>query len=544
MLRVSVLGEQAIVDDETGIRTRSARAVALVAFLAWHAGSAQPRQRIAGLFWPESTDAQALTNLRRELHHLRQVLGDDCSPVVTPTDLRWRDSETCRVNLRAFGIERDAALAAAEAGDDEGVVAHATRGIAEYRGDLLPGAYEDWLVEARSQLERQCVDLCDLACEAQVRRGDLAGAAAAARRRIELQPLEEVGYRTLMRLQADLGDRAGAVSTYHHCASVLERELGIVPDPQTRQVFESLIADSGPPGTRRPVTGTAVGRSGRPAARLVGRSQELRRLRELWQAAAAGHPALVLVRGGAGVGKTRLVAELAELARRQGAVVASSQCFGTPGRLALAPVADWMRHPVVQGATAALDQSWRAEVGRLVPSGDHEPSAVGPRAIGVGPRAIAVGPRAAGNRPASGGRGLAAAPVLRGPGPGAAGRGRPDAAGPGRHPMVRSGDAGLHPALPGTRPGGPAPGGRDLARRRSRAGPGGRRVDRQNAGYGSAHRALPPPVRGGRNGPAGRGHLRPAPPRRRYRPAPGHHGRLPAVRHRGRARHRRFRGHR
>jgi DNA-binding SARP family transcriptional activator len=386
MLRVSVLGEQAIVDDETGIRTRSARAVALVAFLAWHAGSAQPRQRIAGLFWPESTDAQALTNLRRELHHLRQVLGDDCSPVVTPTDLRWRDSETCRVDLRAFGIERDAALAAAEAGDDEGVVAHATRGIAEYRGDLLPGAYEDWLVEARSQLERQCVDLCDLACEAQVRRGDLAGAAAAARRRIELQPLEEVGYRTLMRLQADLGDRAGAVSTYHHCASVLERELGIVPDPQTRQMFESLIADSGPPGTRRPVTGTAVGRSGRPAARLVGRSQELRRLRELWQAAAAGHPALVLVRGGAGVGKTRLVAELAELARRQGAVVASSQCFGTPGRLALAPVADWMRHPVVQGAAAALDQSWRAEVGRLVPSGDHEASAWGrgPSAWGRG----------------------------------------------------------------------------------------------------------------------------------------------------------------
>ncbi len=377
MLRVSVLGEQAIVDDETGIRTRSVRAVALVAFLAWHAGSAQPRQRIAGLFWPESTDAQALTNLRRELHHLRQVLGDDCSPVVTPTDLRWRDSKTCRVDLRAFGIERDAALAAAEAGDDEGVVAHSTRGIAEYRGDLLPGAYEDWLVEARSQLERQCVDLCDLACEAQVRRGDLAGAAAAARRRIELQPLEEVGYRTLMRLQADLGDRAGAVSTYHHCASVLERELGIVPDPQTRQVFESLIADSGPPGTRRPVTGTAVGRSGRPAARLVGRSQELSRLRELWRAATAGHPGLVLVRGGPGVGKTRLVAELAELARRQGAVVAISQCFGTPGRLALAPVADWMRHPVVQGATATLEEAWRAEVGRLVPSGDHAPPAWG-----------------------------------------------------------------------------------------------------------------------------------------------------------------------
>ena len=59
-----------------------------------------------------------------------------------------------------------------------------------------------------------------------------------------VQPLEEVGYRTLMQLQADLGDRAGAVSTYHHCASVLEHELGIVPDAATRKVFQHLMAQS------------------------------------------------------------------------------------------------------------------------------------------------------------------------------------------------------------------------------------------------------------------------------------------------------------
>ena len=78
MLHVSLLGEQAVTDDRAGsIRARSSRAVVLVAFLVMHAGSAQARQRIAGLLWPESTDAQALTNLRRELHHLRQVLRDE-----------------------------------------------------------------------------------------------------------------------------------------------------------------------------------------------------------------------------------------------------------------------------------------------------------------------------------------------------------------------------------------------------------------------------------------------------------------------------------
>ncbi len=382
MLHVTLLGEQAITDDGTGsVRVRSSRTVALIAFLALHAGSPQARQRIAGLFWPDSTDAQALTNLRRELHNLRHVMGDQPSLVVTSRDLCWCDSEMTRVDVRTFDIERKAALAAAAAGDSEGILAHAACAIAQYRGELLPGMYDDWLLDARAELERQCVDLCDLLCETRARRGDLTGAVDAARRRIQLQPLEEAGYRTLMLLQADLGDRAGAVSTYHHCASVLERELGVVPDPATRQALQRLMAHVDPAGTGPPATGPAVGRSGFAAAQLVGRSAELGLLQGLWRAAAAGRPSFALVCGGPGVGKTRLVAEIADLARMQGAVVASAQCFGTSGRLALAPVADWVRNPAVQSATGTLDPAWRAEVDRLVPSGGRGQRGTGSRAM-------------------------------------------------------------------------------------------------------------------------------------------------------------------
>src|SRR6202049_3768027 len=284
MLHVSVLGEQAITDDVTGgVRTRSSRAVALVAFLVIHAGSPQARQRIAGLFWPDSTDAQALTNLRRELHHLRHVLGSEPSLVVTSRDLSWRDTETCRVDMRIFDIERQAALAAAAANDDEGVLVHAARAIAQYQGDLLPGGYDDWLLEARAELERQCVGLCDLICAARTRTGDLAGAVDVARRRVQLQSLEEIGYRTLMQLQADMGDRAGAVSTYHHCASVLERELGVTPDPATRQTLQRLMARVDAAGATLPTIGPAAGRSGIAAAGLVGRFAERALLPAPWR---------------------------------------------------------------------------------------------------------------------------------------------------------------------------------------------------------------------------------------------------------------------
>lgn len=382
MLHVSLLGGQAITDDRAGsVRARSSRSVALVAFLVVHAGSPQARQRIAGLFWPESTDAQALTNLRRELHQLRQVLGDEPSLVVTSKDLCWRDTQTCRVDVRVFDIERKAALAAAAADDSDGIMRYATAAIAAYRGELLPGVYEDWLLDARSQLERQCVDLCDLVSAARARTGDLAGAVDAARRRVRLQPLEEVGYRTLMELQADLGDRAGAVSTYHHCASVLERELDVVPDAETRKVFQRLMAHARPAEGSPAVIEPAADRPGSAAAQLIGRSAELSLLQDVWRAAVAGRCGLVLVRGGAGVGKSRLVAEVAEMARLQGAVVASTQCFGTSGRLALAPVADWLRNPAVQSAAATLDPTWRAEVGRLVPAEGYGGHGTEPRAM-------------------------------------------------------------------------------------------------------------------------------------------------------------------
>ena len=138
------------------------------------------------------------------------------------------------------------------------------------------------------------------------------------------------------------------------------------------------------------------------------------------------------------------------MARLQGAVVASSQCFGTSGRLALAPVADWLRNPAVQAAAATLDPAWRAEVG-----GWCRPEGRGERAAGS--RAMVD----AWQRHRFF-EGLARALMAVG---------RPDAAGAGQHAVVRPGDAGLPHVLP--RPGRrhPGPGGRDAARTTPRRGP-------------------------------------------------------------------------
>jgi ABC-type transport system involved in cytochrome c biogenesis ATPase subunit len=76
---------------------------------------------------------------------------------------------------------------------------------------------------------------------------------------------------------------------------------------------------------------------------------------------------LLVVTGDAGVGKSRLISELAGKARTDGAVVAITRCFGMAGTLALKPAADWLRHPRIQRSLSTLDEIWRVEIDRLIP---------------------------------------------------------------------------------------------------------------------------------------------------------------------------------
>ena len=110
-----------------------------------------------------------------------------------------------------------------------------------------------------------------------------------------------------------MADRAGAVSTYHHCASVLEPELSVEPDISTYRAFQRPISQARPPLT----AGALSSRLSTADTLLFGRAGELAVLQQTWAAAATGRSGLALIRGGAGVGKTRLVAEIAALARQQ-----------------------------------------------------------------------------------------------------------------------------------------------------------------------------------------------------------------------------------
>jgi DNA-binding SARP family transcriptional activator len=360
MLIIRLLGAQAVLDGATGrIRTGSSRTVALLGLLIARTGRPQNRATIAGEFWPESGDGQALTNLRRELHDLRGILGEDDSLEITPGQLCWHDRGRHDIDLSTFLRES----AAAEGAPNEVVVTHGFTALEQYGGPLLPGLDDEWLDPLRNELEQRCIALCQRVFQAARSAGRTDVAMAALDRLLRVDRFNELAHRALIQLHADSGDRAGAISIYHRLATLLERELGVAPARATTAVVTELLGDTGRLGTVSVREALDIAEPD-----LVGRTAELSTLLASWRDASAGHAHVLAVHGGAGVGKSRLVSELVRRARGEGTVVGRSVCFDTGGRLSLAPVADWLRHAELIAARGRLGPEWIAEVDRLVPA--------------------------------------------------------------------------------------------------------------------------------------------------------------------------------
>jgi tetratricopeptide (TPR) repeat protein len=164
---------------------------------------------------------------------------------------------------------------------------------------------DHWTRAAREKWRRRRADwLADLASRHE---RDLAIAAALryAQRLVEEEPSLEHAHRRVMRLHYVRGDRTASLKAYEHCIETLRSILDVDPDPETLKLAEAIgrgqsSAQLPARGAQRPVTLL------RPP-QMCGRHAE-------WQSACRALDAgrSVLLRAEPGIGKTRMLQELAE----------------------------------------------------------------------------------------------------------------------------------------------------------------------------------------------------------------------------------------
>jgi DNA-binding SARP family transcriptional activator len=313
----------------------------LLAFLALRQAP-HDREAVAAHLWPGSAGAAARANLRTAVWALRKTIGDDALTASRTT-----------VGLRPEAVIVDLADCRyrAAAGD---LAAAATL----CHSELLPGYAEDWAEAARRQLRAELAEALEAQSAVAERDGDTAAAARWARLRCELDPMNEAAHADLVRLLAAAGDRAGALMAGREVTARLREELGVRPGPMLRA---ALAEARGGPGAPAFEAGPVAGRP------LFGRAAELRTLMSAWTAARAGHGRVVLVTGEAGIGKNRLVAELARRADNAGARIAVGAGVDVGGEAPLAVWQELVRQLARTVPPPPEQAGWPAELGRLVP---------------------------------------------------------------------------------------------------------------------------------------------------------------------------------
>lgn len=341
--------------DETIAALQAPRLQSLTAFLLLHRAAPQSRRQIAFRFWPETSDAQAQTNLRQLLHSLRQRLPNAADYLrLDERTVGWRGDSDFALDVAEF----ETALLAASQYNGPAKIAALEQAAALYTGDLLPGNYDEWILPLREELSQRFVAGLEELVLLHEERRNYAAAIAHAQRLLRYDPLHEATYRHLMRLCALTGDRAGALRVYHTCVAALERELDAPPSPATRQLYTQLLHTQ---------AGLAPSPSHIPQLLFVGRQAEWSALQSLWQRADRGSLRVACIAGEAGLGKSRLAEELLHWAEQQGIPTLQSRVYAAEGGLAFAPLVEWLRSPALQPAIARLAPVWRTELARLLP---------------------------------------------------------------------------------------------------------------------------------------------------------------------------------
>jgi DNA-binding SARP family transcriptional activator/TolB-like protein len=229
--RFSVSGPR---DGAAPIQFSTRKVAALLAYLAMSKDFAASREALAALLWGDCPERQARQSLRQALALLRKDLGPHHYFTADATMVRLDGSKW---SIDALEFER---LARSSKADD---IARATE---IFGGDFLDGLnldeedFREWLNSQRARLQMAAGHLCETIVKHSELVLDSDRALAAVDQLIRLDPLREDWQRLAIDLYARYRGKHDALARAAGFASLLQRELGVVPEKETRALVERI----------------------------------------------------------------------------------------------------------------------------------------------------------------------------------------------------------------------------------------------------------------------------------------------------------------
>ena len=218
----------------------------LLAFLLLHNGVPQARDRLIELLWPGVSPDVGRSRLSTALWRVRLILDD---VGLIPNHYLEASTDTIAISLDPQGFldyrlfqEHIGAAKAVPPG--EVMESHLQSAESLCSGELLEGIYAEWCLIERERAARLRLYGLGQLVAFYLSREAYHDAIEICQKILELDPLREEVYRTLMVCYSEVGRRSDGIRQFQRCANMLLDELGILPMTETIEVYRRLVAQA------------------------------------------------------------------------------------------------------------------------------------------------------------------------------------------------------------------------------------------------------------------------------------------------------------
>jgi DNA-binding SARP family transcriptional activator len=252
MIQITLFGPFEVRCEGNPVRGLDARkAQELLAYILLQRGRACSREFLAEMLWGQRLPAQSKKYLRQTLWQVQSALADQAAESEAASlltlDGEWiRYNEHCPVQLDVAAFERAHVYAEGVPGSELDMQgAAALRQAAQlYRGDLLPGCYEDWCIFERERLQTIYLGMLDKLIDCCQRHSQFEQGLAYGETILRYDRARECTHRRMMTLYYLAGDRTSALRQYEQLTQALREELAVQPSRRSAALRDQIRADS------------------------------------------------------------------------------------------------------------------------------------------------------------------------------------------------------------------------------------------------------------------------------------------------------------